>query len=584
MTKPQTSVPQPHPSLVRIGATRAFRVLLEEHRLSLATAKAVVARMRAAPRDRDEEGLTQLIKIVSAVKVSASYVGRATLREVAMDLEKLLDRQLLTAWAASAGVFDVLDASLDHMVAEMTALETGARAEVLDKNGLSLCASIERCLTDRPSALPGAAAFFEAFKEDSLRHLTSCREAIVAASGNEGVRTDALHGAFRAMHTLKGNAGLLGLADFEGMGRAIEQVLEGLRSASLVLTSNLSVALLDLLDVADAAVVRPRAVDFSREISALEVAEAEAKLVAQRTRLGDLLVESNLVTREQVDLVLAIKRDPLGLALMRLHALSETQLAQALELQRKLRAGDETTSMAPSAPRPKLVHVDAEKLERLTRRIDAALSAGRDASPNLRAELSALRDSVRALDRISLRNTFQRTSLLVSDLATQQQKIVQFAMRGEQTEIERARAAVLGDALLHLARNAVDHGIEPPAERVAKGKPQSAQIVLSALDGPEGIVIELSDDGRGIDRRRILQRAVAAGLLRPEQAEDSGDDQIVALVFAPGLSTAAGVTDISGRGVGMDVVKSGIEGVGGMVAIVSTPDRGTRVRITFAPS
>ena len=168
---------------------------------------------------------------------------------------------------------------------------------------------------------------------------------------------------------------------------------------------------------------------------------------------------------------------------------------------------------------------------------------------------------------------------LVRDTARQLGKKVRVVMEGQETELDRTILAALKDPLTHIIRNSCDHGIEPPEARVAAGKPEAGTLRLSAHQESGTIVIRISDDGAGIDPARVKARAVEMGVITPEAAAGMGDAAALQLIFHPGLSTARKVSNISGRGVGMDVVKSTIERVGGSVDIESEPGRGTTLNI-----
>jgi two-component system chemotaxis sensor kinase CheA len=190
-----------------------------------------------------------------------------------------------------------------------------------------------------------------------------------------------------------------------------------------------------------------------------------------------------------------------------------------------------------------------------------------------------LHDSVTAIRAQPVRSIFARMPRLVRDLATATGKDVRLEMSGEATEIDKTVIEELSDPLTHMIRNAVDHGIEPPAERVANDKPAQGTIRLGAEQRGNHIVIQVSDDGRGIARETMKRLAVQKGLI-PSDAAVS-DEEIDSLVFLPGFSTAEKVSDISGRGVGMDVVRRNIEQLGGRIALRSEPGRGCKVVLTL---
>jgi len=162
------------------------------------------------------------------------------------------------------------------------------------------------------------------------------------------------------------------------------------------------------------------------------------------------------------------------------------------------------------------------------------------------------------------------------EIAQRLDKRVEVEIRNAEIELDRSILDRLSDPMVHLLRNAVDHGIETPAERVAAGKSEVGHISIDARREKDSIIIEISDDGRGIDLERVRARAVDAGLVLADLAEDLPPDQVAAFVFHPGLSTAARVSEISGRGVGMDAVRATIESLGGHIELDTEAGRGTR--------
>jgi two-component system chemotaxis sensor kinase CheA len=193
----------------------------------------------------------------------------------------------------------------------------------------------------------------------------------------------------------------------------------------------------------------------------------------------------------------------------------------------------------------------------------------------------AMHRAVMGVRMMPLARSFQRLPRLVREIASQLGRDVAFEITGGEVEADKAIVDGLFEPLLHVLRNALDHGIENPAARLAAGKPAAGRVMLAASRAGEQIVITVSDDGGGIDTARVRQVAKARGLL-DEAAIDALDErQAAALIFAPGFSTAAAVSGISGRGVGMDVVRSAVEGLGGRVTVESALGRGTSVRMAL---
>lgn len=188
-----------------------------------------------------------------------------------------------------------------------------------------------------------------------------------------------------------------------------------------------------------------------------------------------------------------------------------------------------------------------------------------------------LEERVMAIRMLPIRTVFGRFSRVVRDLAQAQGKRVAFETHGDETELDKTVIERIGDPLMHLVRNAVDHGIERPADRQAQGKQETGRLLLAAYQQGGNIYIEIQDDGRGLDRGRILRKALEVGLITTD--EGLSDEQVYALIFQPGFSTAEQVTEVSGRGVGMDVVKRNVEALGGIISIQSVPGRGTTFRI-----
>ena len=176
---------------------------------------------------------------------------------------------------------------------------------------------------------------------------------------------------------------------------------------------------------------------------------------------------------------------------------------------------------------------------------------------------------------------FDRFPRLVRDLARKLEKKIELKMEGEDTAADKAIIAALGEPLMHIVRNSLDHGVEMPDEREAAGKPGHALIVLRAYQESDQIVIEVEDDGRGIDPRKIKTSALSKGVITEDEAARLSDQEAINLVFQPGFSTASQVSDLSGRGVGMDVVRSNIEKLGGHVAVSSETGRGATVRLAL---
>jgi two-component system chemotaxis sensor kinase CheA len=257
---------------------------------------------------------------------------------------------------------------------------------------------------------------------------------------------------------------------------------------------------------------------------------------------------------------------------------------------------------APGAPSPaeapkQTIRVDLDKVDRLVNLVgelvitQAMLSQSVSESGLARTStvgnglaelehlLRELQEGVMAIRTQPVKSVFQRMPRLVRELSAQTQKQVHLVLEGETTEVDKTVIEKLGEPLTHMIRNAVDHGLEAPDDRVAAGKPAEGTVKLSAEHRGGRIVIEVSDDGRGINRARVREKAVEKGLI-PASAVLS-DEELDNLIFKPGFSTAGQVSNISGRGVGMDVVRRSIMDLGGRIVISSNPGSGSRFSLTL---
>jgi two-component system chemotaxis sensor kinase CheA len=192
-----------------------------------------------------------------------------------------------------------------------------------------------------------------------------------------------------------------------------------------------------------------------------------------------------------------------------------------------------------------------------------------------------LQDTTLQMRMLPVLRAFERFPRLVRDLSRKLNKQVRLVMSGEETQADKDVIDLLGDPLIHLVRNSLDHGIELPDERIAGGKPAEATICLRAYQDKAEIIVEVEDDGRGIDPAVIRAKALARGLLSAEAAAVLGDEEAIQLIMAAGFSTAEAVSDLSGRGVGMDVVQSMVTSLGGSVRAFSTPGKGSCMRLTL---
>jgi two-component system chemotaxis sensor kinase CheA len=314
------------------------------------------------------------------------------------------------------------------------------------------------------------------------------------------------------------------------------------------------------------------------------------ELAEEPALLGEMLVHCGTLTRRELEGALAAQRDsappalPLGEILVAQQAVTPAVVTSALTKQQQARE--------QKAHESRSIRIDADKLDHLidlvgeliTASAGASLVAARAANVELQehnsqvaALVEAVRDSTLQLRMVKIGATFSRFRRVVHDVSRAIGKDIGLVVRGEDTELDKTVVEKIGDPLTHLVRNAMDHGIETAVVRQARGKPPTGTITLDAYHDSGHIVIEVSDDGGGLDRERILEKAVERGIV--EAGRGMPDAEVFKLIFEPGFSTAQQVTDLSGRGVGMDVVKRNIEALRGSVAVSSQPGAGTTVTV-----
>jgi two-component system chemotaxis sensor kinase CheA len=286
---------------------------------------------------------------------------------------------------------------------------------------------------------------------------------------------------------------------------------------------------------------------------------------------------------------------------------------QLIESARKDASGEKAQKAASEIPMratdtsTQTIRVDQEKLDRLIRNVSELLVArgalhllarkldgapgvrelsveAKDASTDISRISEELQDAVMSLRMLPVRTVFQRFSRLVRDLGRSLGKEIEISFHGEDTELDKAMIQEIGDPLVHLVRNAADHGIESPETRAAKGKSRCGQIALRAYNEGSQVVIEVEDDGKGLHSDVLKAKAVERGILSETEAQSMSDEAAYRLIFAPGFSTAEAVTAVSGRGVGMDVVSSNVQKLKGTVGIESRRGLGTKIVIKLPTS
>jgi two-component system chemotaxis sensor kinase CheA len=421
-----------------------------------------------------------------------------------------------------------------------------------------------------------------------------------------------LASVFRTIHTIKGTCGFLPFPQLEHVTHVGESLLAQLRDGRLVLTPEVVEALLRLVDAVRGALARIEKTggegsvdngDLIATLTALREPQNGAAATDADHRpyafpahvgpvvgvnpLGQVLVQTGGADQDDVTLAVLAQAGGddrrIGEILVGLGASEPEQVISALEVQ--VEAG---RSAADST-----IRVDVDLLDSLMRLVgelvltrnqivqhagDRADPALTRTSQRLNLIASELQEGVMKTRLQPIDNLWSKLIRVVRDLGVSCGKQVHLELQGRDTELDKTILEAVKDPLTHCVRNAVDHGIETPEERAAAGKPAEATLLLRAFHEGGQVNVEIVDDGRGIDAARLGARAVERGMVTAEQLAHMSERELLHLVFLPGVSTADEVTNVSGRGVGMDVVKTNIEKIGGSVDITSRPGRGTTIR------
>jgi len=406
---------------------------------------------------------------------------------------------------------------------------------------------------------------------------------------------------FRTIHTIKGTTGFLEFGRLEALTHAGESLLSRLRDGELRLTGEITGALLTMVDAIRALLAAIEATgqegeaDHGELIATLtRLQQGAAAPAGQRRRpaapappVGEVIVEHGGATEDDVRLAMTAQDvgdlRPIGEILVGQGATTPGEVSLALEVQAERR------SVADGS-----IRVDVDRLDSLMRLMGelvltrnqsvAHAAAAGDAtlvraSARLNLITTELQEVVLRMRMQPIDNLWNKLPRVIRDLGAACGKSVRLEMEGRETELDKTILEAVKDPLTHLVRNAVDHGIEPPQDRLAAGKDEQGLLVLRAFHEDGQVNLQVRDDGAGIDPAVIAAKALQGGLVSAEDLPGMSEREIVNLIFLPGFSTAATVTNVSGRGVGMDVVKSNLEKIGGAIDVSSVIGAGTTFHV-----
>lgn len=413
--------------------------------------------------------------------------------------------------------------------------------------------------------------FHAAFFEEVSEHLTGLEDGLLQLESRPE-DAELIHGIFRAAHSIKGTGGALGFTEVAGFTHHVETVLDQMRQRQLSTTSERIELLLKATDALSSLIDSAKG-DCAPPDNLDELVESLRRQIMPD---GEVTVTATFV--EETDALILFDEEP--------------QAPTASVAATPASSGE--PSRSKSSNHAESIRVSVAKVEELINLVGELVIANsmvQQAYASEEADAQSLQEAIAAMDLTTqqlqeqvmavrlmpIANVFRRFPRIVRDLATTLGKNVVLETSGEETELDKQVIEEVSDPLTHLIRNAVDHGLETPAQRVAAGKPPEGRIHLRAFHEGGNVVIEIADDGAGINAQRVRQKAIDRGLISADAAMT--DEEAHQLIMLPGFSTAEKITDVSGRGVGMDVVKRNVEALNGSISIRSTQGKGSTFRI-----
>ncbi|WP_321394027.1 chemotaxis protein CheA [uncultured Desulfuromusa sp.] len=414
------------------------------------------------------------------------------------------------------------------------------------------------------------------------------------AWGENPENNDSIGEIFRNIHSFKGNCGFFGFSQIEKLSHQMENILDRVKSGSKLAVENPADQLLTALDILQKAVNN---ISDGKDDS---VENLEDHLNDLQTLiaplLGDFLVEEG-VQQEAISHAVETQKKPVGAILVEQGTASTEQVNSALQKQQskieQTKANVKPAARTKTPAKRQDIRVELGKLDSLINLIGELVIAENmlihnpdlkglelenfgKAGQHMSKLVRELQEMAMTIRMIPVSGLFRRMIRLVHDISVKAGKKVDLMLIGEDTEMDKTVIETITDPLVHLLRNSLDHGLEPPDERLAAGKNEKGTIRLSARHEEGEVWVTIEDDGRGLNKEKILEKAISKGLIEGD-GSDLTDKQINNLIFAPGFSTAAQITDISGRGVGMDVVKKNLEKIKGKIDVSSTPGEGSKI-------
>lgn len=578
-------------------------------------------------QNSDSETMNAIFRLFHSMKGSAGFLEFDHMTRVAHAAENLLDlirndeidlapnhvTLLCAACDFAKEALDMVESDFndDAMVAPADDISEQLHQAIEDAKNLREAGGAEETEATPPAPEPeqaeqptGEADFPEMEITDEMRlsfvqegnELLQNAEQGLLAWGENPEDKESIGDIFRQIHSFKGNCGFFGFSQIEKLSHQMENILDRVKSGSKLAVDNPADQLLAALDILQQSLNNisegkdDTIEDLDKHISDLQT------LIAPL--LGDFLVEEG-VKEESVHKAVETQKMPVGEILVDQGSASKEQVDSALKKQqetiKQAKAKAKPPARTKTPAKRQDIRVELGKLDSLINLIGELVIAENmlihnpdlkglelenfnKAGQHMSKLVRELQEMAMTIRMIPVSGLFRRMIRLVHDISVKAGKKVDLELIGEETEIDKTVIETITDPLVHLLRNSLDHGLEPPDERLAAGKDETGTVRLTARHEEGEVWVTIEDDGRGLNKEKILEKAISKGLVEGD-GSDLTDRQIHNMIFAPGFSTAEKITDISGRGVGMDVVKKNLEKIKGKIDVVSTPGEGSKITL-----
>ncbi len=529
----------------------------------------------------DNDVINRIFRAFHTIKGTSGFLSFDKCMELAHASEDLLNKIRNGELNPNPEIIDVLLDSSDWFKMFMSDVEARVERdyEIIDlvnaigkivngeNTGAEAVVSSDAEQPSDPDEVPGLA---QGIPPELIEEFVTESNELIETVGNELMSLEIepenqniVNEIFRVFHTLKGNSGMVGLHQMSEIAHKSEDILGKLRDKQLETSTFMVDTLLNSVDYMRTVLEEVR----NNDLKAHDTSEIYRNL---HSLLGEKYTEKPKVVLQAkaVDLAPPKKQED---------AQSKKRVEQTIRVD--VNRLDNLMNIAGE------LVLEKNRLLQVSHLIKQSHPGNKDVGDldslnnSLGFITTEIQESVMQMRMLPIANVFRKFPRMVRDLAKEKKKDINLAISGEETELDRSVIEAIGDPMIHLLRNALDHGIETPEVREQNGKPREGTISLNAFQEGNQIVIQIKDDGAGIDPEKVLAKSLEKGMLTPEEAAIMKPKDIINLIFKPGFSTAEKITDVSGRGVGMDVVNTNISRLNGIVEIESVVNKGSTITI-----